>query len=151
MRSSPSPLLPHELVEGAVQWALTRLGEARYRGLCYLFVEDAYEHGNGVILDGQGRTAHEAAVAYACRKAGPPPRGSYVFFDAVCELEGELKNWGHMGLSLGDGRIVHAWDVVRVDAIEAVERLEVPPTWTRPAYLGWTPVERILVNARPSG
>ncbi len=137
------------LVEGAVRWALARLGDAGFRGRCYAFLEDAYEHGNGLVLDGQGRSAREAADAYGCRKDGPPPRGAYVFFDCLCEVDGERRNWGHMGLSLGDGRIVHAWDVVRVERLEEVEQLDVPPGWTRPAYLGWAPVERILVNARP--
>src|SRR5512140_2407313 len=128
MHSDPALGPPDALVEGAVQWALARRGDARYRGLCYLFLEDAFEHGNGIVLDGLGTTATEAAAAYGCRRDGPPPRGAYVFFDTVCEVSGELKNWGHIGLSLGDGRIVHAWDVVRVDAVEEVERLEVPPT-----------------------
>lgn len=136
-------------MDNAVAWALARRGDAQYRGVCYGFLEDAYEHGNDIALDGQGRTAYEAAEAYGCRTDGPPPRGAYVFFDTICEVDGELNRWGHIGLSLGDGRVVHAWDVVRVDSIEEVERLSVPPTWTPPSYLGWTPVERILVNARP--
>lgn len=131
-----------------MHWALARLDDEQYRGVCYGFLEDAYEYGNDIELDGQGTTAFEAAEAYGCRKDGPPPRGAYVFFDTVCEVNGELARWGHIGLSLGDGRVVHAWDVVRVDSIEAVERLVVPPTWTAPTYLGWAPVEQILVNAR---
>ncbi len=132
----------------ALQWALDRLGDPRYRGRCYAFVEDAIEYGGDLELDGKGTTAREAAEAYGWRRDGPAPRGAYVFFDAVGPLDGVVRNWGHIGLSLGDGRIVHAWDVVRADTIAAVEQLACPPGWTRALYLGWAPVERILVNAR---
>ncbi len=151
--SSPSTSLalpPHDrIVEAAVRWALDRLGDPTYQGRCYAFLEDAIEHGNDLELDGKGSTAHEAAVAYGWRNDGPAPRGAYVFYDAVGPLDGVVKNWGHMGLSLGDGRIVHAWDVVRVDTVAALEQLAGSPGWTRSVHLGWAPIERVLVNARP--
>lgn len=47
---------PSEYVEGAIAWALGKVGVTDYTALCYAFVEDAYELGNGIVLDGLGRT-----------------------------------------------------------------------------------------------
>jgi cell wall-associated NlpC family hydrolase len=138
-------------VDAALRWALARSGDVSYRGRCYGFLEDALELAGGIELDGQGTTAKEAALAYGCRTDGPAPRGAYVFFDATGPLDDVIKNWGHIGLSLGDGRIVHAWDVVRADTVATVERLVGPPGWSPLTYLGWAPIERILVNARRRG
>jgi cell wall-associated NlpC family hydrolase len=72
------------------------------------------------------------------------PRGAFVFFDMTGELFDVTTNYGHVGLCLCDGRIVHAWDEVRIDDIRAVEALESAEGWTQPRYTGWAPVERIL-------
>ena len=135
----------------AVSWALKQLGSAKYPALCYAFCEDAYELGGNIVLDGQGRTAREAADYYLPRASTDPsacpPLGSYVFFDCFGELKGKYRNWGHMGLSLGEGRIVHSWDgVVRLDEIRAVAALPALPGWTQPVYTGWCPPELILVG-----
>ncbi len=137
----------------AVSWALKKLGSHDYPGLCYAFCEDAYELGGGIRLDGQGRTAKEAAEYYLPRAgANPsacPPLGSYVFFDCSGELQGEYRNWGHMSLSLGDGRMVHSWGgVVRLDEIRAIRKLPAIPGWTQPIYTGWCPPELILAGMR---
>lgn len=141
------------IIENALGWALNHLGDSAYAGLCYAFCEDAYELGGGIILDGQGRTAREAADAYFARMRatgmtceGLPPRGSYVFYDWVGIIKGETRNWGHMGLSLGDGRVVHAWDIVRIDEMHAVVSLPVPPGGTQPVYTGWAPPEIFLLG-----
>ena len=49
---------------------------------------------------------------------------------------------------MGDGRIVHAWDIVRVDASEAVTALPPAEGWDRAELIGWTPVERVLLGHR---
>ena len=144
------------IITEALDWALSRLGSTEYPGRCYAFCEDAYELGGRIILDGQGRTAKEAAEAYLARMSaaglmteGLPPRGAYVFYDCAGPLNGEERNWGHMGLSLGDGRLVHAWDRVRVDDLRAVEQLAPPPGWTPPVYTGWAAPAVILVGMTP--
>ncbi len=135
-------------IEGALAWALGRLGSKEYPMLCYAFLEDAYELGNNIELDGQGCTAKEAADAYGAQP-GLPPRGSYVFYDCFGTIRDEYRNWGHIGLSLGDGRVIHAWDTVRVDDTLAVEQLAPAPGWSAPSYLGWAPAERILEGMKP--
>lgn len=132
-------------VEGAIAWALGKIGVTNYTALCYAFVEDAYELGNGIVLDGLGRTAKEAADAYgAAGNPGIPLRGAYVFYSCFGTLKGERRDWGHVGLSLGDGQVIHAWDRVRIDDVYGVEELVPAPGFERLKYIGWTPVERIL-------
>lgn len=144
---------PQAYAKLAVDWALNKLGSPGYIGLCYGFCEDAYELGGSIILDGQGSTAKEAAEYYIpladADSTQLPPIGSYVFFDCTGDLKGEHKNWGHMGLSLGDGRMVHAWDgVIRLDEIQAVQALPAIPGWTMPVYTGWCPSEYILIGMK---
>ena len=45
-------------------------------------------------------------------------------------------------ISLGDGRVIHAWDKVRIDDYLAIEKLTAL-TGDHPEYLGWVAIERI--------
>ncbi len=144
------------LIAAALDWAQTKLGDPGYAGRCYAFCEDAYELGGGIILDGQGTTAWEAACAYQARDRtrGIPPRGAYVFYECYGPLKGEapqkVRNWGHVGLSLGDGRVIHAWNVVRMDGYLDIPRLDPAPGWSPAVYAGWAPPEVFLRGARPA-
>ena len=87
----------------------------------------------------------EMADAYDAQEdTGVPPKGAYVFYDCWGTIEGKRRNWGHVGLSMGDGRVIHAWDRVRVDQYLDIESLEAGPGWTRPEYIGWAPVSVVL-------
>jgi cell wall-associated NlpC family hydrolase len=135
-------------IQNAIQWALSRLGETHFNSRCLAFVEDAYEKSNGIEMFG-GSSAKESADEYeAAQNTGQPPLGAFVFYDCSGELFGRNENWGHVGLYLGDGQVVHAWGCVRVDDYQAVESLPPPEGWTRPTYIGWSPVERILQGYR---
>jgi hypothetical protein len=59
------------------------------------------------------------------------------------------QHWGHVGVSLGDGRVVHGWSAVRIDEYRAIEQLTPPPHWTPPVYIGWTPAEQLLQGCKP--
>ncbi|WP_461297320.1 NlpC/P60 family protein [Streptomyces harbinensis] len=119
-------------VDNAIAWAEHHLGSTAYATRCLAFAEDAYERANHLELFG-GDTAHESATAYeAATRDGVPPRGAFVFFDSVGELFGTRRNWGHVGIALGEGRIIHAWDRVRVDTAAAIEALTPPPAGTAP-------------------
>lgn len=131
-------------VENAVKWALETLGSEEYRFRCLAFVEEAYEKGNGIEIFG-GSTAMESAVEYGVgTDSAIPPRGVFVFYDCSGPIEGEIRNWGHVGLSLGEGKVVHAWDRVRSDHFLEVEKLAGAPGWTSPRCIGWVPVDRIM-------
>ena len=76
-------------------------------------------------------------------QGGIPERGSFVFYDCLCLGEEGPVNWGHCGIGLGDGRVIHAWDKVRIDDCLEVEKLTAP-TGDHPKYLGWVPLKRVL-------
>lgn len=135
--------------DNAIAWAMRHLGATGYASRCLAFVEDAYERANGVEIFG-GDYAHESAELYAVRSnAGEPPIGAFAFYDTVGELYGERRNWGHVGLCVGDGRVVHAWDQVRIDHYLEIEHLVGPPGWDSPAWAGWAPVQRVFDGFRP--
>jgi hypothetical protein len=129
--------------EQAVEWALSMLGSTDYPAKCLAFVEDAYELGNGIVLDGYA-TAKEAATGYgASDPGGIPPKGAFVFYDCWGQIKGDYANWGHVGLSAGDGSVIHTWGAVRRDGTLEVQELGAPG-WSNPVYLGWVPPQVIL-------
>lgn len=92
-----------------------------------------------------GSSAAESARLYGVRGAeGNAPRGAMVFYASHGSIQGRVGEWGHVGLSLGDGQVVHAWDEVRIDPVVAVELLERGDGWSAPRLLGWVPPQRFL-------
>ena len=137
-----------EYIQNAIKWAKQRLGSSEYALRCLAFVEDAYEHSNHVEIFG-GSSAQESAHEYgAAQNIGAPPLGSFVFYGCTGRVNGEPKDWGHVGLCLGDGQVIHAWDKVRIDGYLDMQNLEPAPTWTAPRYIGWAPIERIFIGYR---
>jgi cell wall-associated NlpC family hydrolase len=87
-------------VEKALRWALAQQGRHGWDYLCLRFVNDAYQ--NAGVMPRRWYWAMSAARALgAFSHKGVPPRGAYVFY--------WHPPYGHVGLSLGDGRIVHAF------------------------------------------
>jgi cell wall-associated NlpC family hydrolase len=135
----------------AVAWALARVGDPSYALRCLAFVEDAYERANGIEVFG-GDTATESAARYGLDPYdpdAPPAAGSLVFYACGGPVEGVWRDWGHVGLALGDGRVVHAWDNVRVDPAPRIEGLVPASGWQQPALIGWTSADRVLDGHRP--
>jgi cell wall-associated NlpC family hydrolase len=138
-----------EMIEQALTWANTKLGSPAYAGRCLAFVEDCFERGNAIEVNGYP-SAQEAADGYGITVSdNPPPRGALVFFSCNGYVHDTHQNWGHVGISLGDGRVVHGWDTVRIDNHRAIEQLVPPPRWTAPVYTGWAPAERLLQGCKP--
>ena len=79
----------------------------------------------------------------------PPPAGAYVFYACGGPVDGVLREWGHVGLALGDGRVVHAWDVVRVDDARAIPALPPAAGWDAPRPIGWAAPEKVLRGHAP--
>lgn len=99
----------------AIHWAQDHLGTAGYAGRCLSFVEDAYEKSNHVEIFG-GSSAQESADEYGtAQNRGKPPLGAFVFYVCAGPVGDEIKHWGHMGLCLGEGKVIHAWDKI-IDA-----------------------------------
>ena len=133
------------VVENMICWADSRLGKAEYIGWCLDFIEDALEQSNGIEVFG-GDSAKESAALYAdAMRQGEPERGAFVFYDCLCPSENGPVNWGHCGIALGDGKVIHAWDCIRIDDYRMIEHLTAA-SGDRPRYLGWVPVARVLAQ-----
>ena len=136
------------MIENTVKWSKNHLNSEKYIMKCLSFVEDALEKSNGIEIYG-GDTAKESADLYADSiQDGEPPRGSFVFYDCEGEIDGEFNNWGHVGFSIGDGKIIHSWGHIRIDNYLAAEKLEGSDTWHSPSYIGWVPLDRVLIGYR---
>ena len=131
-----------------IDWAESKIGCTKYAGWCLAFIEDALEISNGIEIFG-GDSAKESCEMYKdALQGGMPERGSFVFYDCLCLSENGLVNWGHCGISLGEGRVIHAWDTVRIDDYQEIEKLTAM-TGDHPKYLGWVGLERVS-NQKPS-
>jgi hypothetical protein len=138
-------------IANAIRWAQEHFGATEYAGRCLSFVEDAYEESNHVEIFG-GSSAQESADEYgAAQNRGEPPLGAFVFYACAGPVGDEIKHWGHVGLCIGEGQVIHAWDKVRIDAYREVQNLTPPPGWSQPQFIGWTPIERIFVGYRKQG
>jgi len=135
----------------AVAWATAQHGNPDYTLRCLAFVEDAYERSNAIELRGAASAAESAAL-YALRpydRATPPPAGAYVFYTCGGPVDGVQRDWGHVGLAVGDGSVVHAWDVVRIDDAEVVTVLQPAPGWSAPRLMGWASPTDVLRGHAP--
>lgn len=106
--------------EGAITWANARLDRRDWNGRCLRFVADAFRQGGSTPAGWSSAWA----AAEALRGQGllnsanwkNAPRGALIFFDG---RTGGLQ-LGHVGIYLGDGRIIHAYGRVRIDAISSL-------------------------------
>ena len=136
-----------KLTENMIRFAESKLGSKEYAGWCLAFIEDALEISNHIEVFG-GDSAKESCELYKdALRDGVPERGAFVFYDCLCPSENGPVNWGHCGISFGDGRVIHAWDMVRVDDYLGIEKLTAL-TGDHPKYLGWVALERVL-NQKP--
>ena len=132
-----------KMIANMITWAEGKTGSPDYAGWCLSFIEDALELGNDIEIFG-GDSAKESCEMYSdALHSGLPERGAFVFYDCLCPSAEGPVNWGHCGISLGDGKIIHAWDVVRIDDYLEIEHLTAL-TGDHPGYLGWVPLERVL-------
>ena len=134
-----------ELIENMIRWAESGIGSAEYAGWCLSFIEDALEISNGIEIFG-GDSAKESGELYRdALRTGAPERGAFVFYDCLCPSENGPVNCGHCGIALGDGRVIHAWDKVRIDDYNHIEDLTAL-TGDHPRYIGWVPLKRVLAQ-----
>jgi len=45
---------------------------------------------------------------------------------------------------MGDGNVVHAWDVVRIDDAVDIPALPPAPGWDAPRLIGWATPDQVL-------
>lgn len=133
----------------ASAWALGHTGSTAYATRCLAFVEDAIERSNKLEIFGGDDAAESAQLYGASVNTGAPPAHALVFYKSVGELFGDRHDWGHVGLTLGNHRVVHAWDRVRVDDYRELEALQPAPGWEPLRWVGWVPLVRVLEGAQP--
>ena len=132
-------------VSNMIAWANKKLGKPEYAGWCLSFIEDALEQSNGIEIFG-GDSAKESCEMYSdALQTGIPEKGAFVFYDCLCPGEDGPVNWGHCGICLGDGQIIHAWNVIRIDDYMEIEQLTAL-TGDHPRYIGWVPLSRVLAQ-----
>lgn len=147
MTGKRKELMNNKTIENMIRWAEEKLGERKYAGWCLSFIEDALEISNGIEIFG-GDSAKESAELYSdAMRDGLPPRGAFVFYDCMCISQDGPVNWGHCGISLGDGKVIHAWDVVRIDDYLELEKMTAT-SGDHPRYIGWVSIDRVL-SQRP--
>ena len=139
-------MMKNNLIDNMLIWANDKIGETKYAGWCLSFIEDALEISNDIEIFG-GDSAKESADLYGdAMQKGNPDRGAFVFYDCICNSENGQVNWGHCGISLGDGNVIHAWDVVRKDNYLEIENMTALSGY-HPKYIGWVPLERVLAQS----
>lgn len=115
---------PRSAAARAIAWAEQLDGSTRYAWYCERFVENAF--GTGGLYE----SAWDAAQAIGLHR-GTAPRGALVFFRPDPTNHG----YGHVGISLGGGRMVSA--LARV----MVTRIAGSRYWSA-LYAGWASVPR---------
>lgn len=133
-------------IEAAIDWAENwkenNMGSIDYNEECLRFVQDAYEKGAGLPLY---RYAYATLAGEKTKakenKYEKIPRGALVYFDWTGEVEGEIRNWGHVGLALGEGQMIHAHGTVKKGSIEKLNKIKGYD------YIGWAWPDFIKIKA----
>lgn len=142
-------IMEKNMIDNMIAWAKSRIGDTNYAGWCLSFIEDALEISNDIEIFG-GDSAKESCELYRdALHGGQPERGAFVFYDCLCLSESGPINWGHCGIALEDGNVIHAWDRVRTDHYLAIEKMTAL-TGDHPKYLGWIPISRVLTERNPN-
>jgi hypothetical protein len=113
---------PDEGRASALEWARTQLGSTIWAYRCERFVEEAY--GTRYIFTSAWAAAQHVALHRA--PIGDAPSGTLVFFGPDNANHGE----GHVGLSLGEGRMISALETVQITDVQTSR-------YWRSLYLGW--------------
>lgn len=134
----PPPPPPPTREQRAVAWAVTEVNSPRpgwsddygriWSGFCEGFVEASYGNQRGRYASPYPSALADYLTQYAAGRihtAGEPPAGALVFY--------RLSQYGHVALSLGDGRVVTTWGFG-----DAEYPVRIVARTTFGNYLGWS-------------
>lgn len=125
------------MAQTAVDWMVNQVGSASsastWNGRCLAMVRAAYEQ-TGVYQSGYGTgpiAAQKLAAGGYLHTDDNPPAGTLVMFGVCSNSKYDPYGYGHAAMSIGGGKIVHAYaGVIRIDYISTVVKHGYP-------YLGW--------------
>jgi len=125
-----------ELAEKAIEWGEKRKNWDDWSGLCMRFVVDAFAQKDGLPAGANADGWAKKLYRFNQEPEGwlQAPRGTVIFFDNDKELvNGKLNTHGHVGIYLGEGKLIHAYGIVQETTIEeAIAKAGVG------RYLGWS-------------
>lgn len=127
--------------EAAISWAQNNLGSRHWYELCLRFVANAFmQQGDppAEIPEGTWTSALDAVngdedfdlVLKDPDRWENAPRGALIFFGKTKENQ-----FGHVGIYLGDGRMIHSYGKVRIDDVEQIGKLDQGRLIG--SYMGW--------------
>lgn len=93
-------------VDDVISWAKSNLGNHRWDWLCFVFCREAYGEGKiqgiGSAIDAWN---YNGSIFGHRNTDWNAPKGALIFFKATSKN----KNYGHIGISAGNGEMYHAW------------------------------------------
>lgn len=113
-------------IEQAISWANKQIGSQAYNYWCLKFVGEAFRQGG--ISNAGYMTATQAGNKLITNTDKNPPRGAVVFWNWYGTIDGVYDNYGHVGISLGNGQVIHAdYNGVKITGLDLSGR----------TYRGW--------------
>jgi len=115
-------------VNKVIDWAENQKDKTNWYGYCTAFVQDSFKT---YFRFGSANALMNYLIGsnlFCSDKSVIPPTGTLVFFSAI----EPYKKYGHVGISVGDGKVIHSYDKVRTDSINTIENLNYIDS-----YLGW--------------
>lgn len=126
-----------------IRRAKSEIGNREYAGQHLSFIDDALEKSGGSAVF-VGNSANDSSESYSSAlRFGAPERGALVFYDCLCRGENAPANYGHCGIALDGGAVIHAWNDVRIDNYLTIEKLT-SRNGDHLRYIGWVEIDRLL-------
>lgn len=111
--------------QAMVDHAMTYLGKTGYSGLCQKFVRSVGQD-NGLPHGGADSALQACSMWRVSTSLDNIPVGAAVYLRGK---SGDGYKYGHVGIYIGDGKVIHAQSTVRIDDLSTLLK-----TYT---YLGW--------------
>ena len=117
-----------KVIQGAINWGKSQSGSQEFNGYCQRFVNRCFINGGwGSVSFASAKLCGDELII--SNDVNNVPCGAVVFFDSLDH------NYGHIGISLGDGTMIHAGHKgVEITRFTDASYLK---SWYRIVYRGW--------------